>query len=605
MAFRPATTNRSRSRLLAALLLGTALSCGAMTFSPAAAQTVTVERLTFGPKEMTVSIPRIEVDGSSLTQGELATLFQFKDIRSIADMLARFNARSVRVPEIRVEQNLPKGDGKSTAQSIVYRDLTFTNVVAGKAQKASLAGGTTDMTDSELGKVTGTIGHMSMEDVDFTASVRFLIDKAVGGEAPKTLYRNGSFDGLSMKGDKFEMTTGRMSFGEFRARPMRTPFAEIFALAQDMEKSKGQPPKPEDMRRMADFVIDLLDAFESTPATVENIRVVAPDKAKNQLITMSLGKMTIGAFGKRRYPSITTENMEIKAPDGSVSIGNFNFKGIDFGPTARGLQEAGTAPLDQWAMENWRKLLPSFDGFAVSNVNIDVPDDKNKGQRIKAKLGAFDLSLAAYMQGIPTDIQSRLSNFVIDVPTAAKESGLKELLALGYKTIDASAALAAKWNEQSSTIAITNLSAQGAGMGAVNIKATIGNAIKELFLGDPTMMQVAAMGLTAKDLEVKVDNAGIFEKVIARQAQQQGKKPEELRRNMGAMANIVIPGVLGGGEAAQNVANAVSAFLAKPGSLVVAAKAKDPAGVSIGEAAMASNNPMALIQKVDITARAN
>ncbi|MBN9062254.1 MAG: hypothetical protein J0H41_07415 [Rhizobiales bacterium] len=596
---------RPRPRLLAALLLGTALSCGSMGFSPVLAQTVAVERLAFGPKEMSVSIPKIEVDGSSLTQGELATLFQFKDIRSIADMLARFNARSVRIPEIRVEQNLPKRDGKTTTQTIVYRDLVFSDVVAGKARMANLAGGTTAMEDSELGKVTGTVGRASMEDVDFTASVRFVIDKAVGGEAPKTLYRNGSFDGMTMKGDKFEMSFGRMSFGEFRARPMRTPLMDIVTLAQDMEKNKGQPPKPEDTRRIVNFVIDVLDAFESTPATVENIRVMAPDRAKGGMMTMSLAKMTIGAFGKRRYPSISTENMDIKAPDGSVSIGAFTFKGIDFNPTAAGLQEAGSAPIEQWAAENWRKLLPNFDGFSVANVNVDVPDEKNKGQRIKARIGGFDLSLASYLQGIPTDIQSRLSNFVFDVPPATKDNGLKEILALGYKTVDASAALAATWNEQSNTIAISNLSAQSAGMGAVNIKATIGNAIKELFVGDPTMMQVAALGLTAKDVEVKVDNAGVFEKVIARQAQQQGKKPEELRRNMGAMASIIIPGVLGGGEAAQNVANAVSAFLAKPGTLLVAAKAKDPAGLSMGEAAMASNNPIALIQKVDITARAN
>lgn len=605
MATPSAPIRRTRSRFLAALMVGTALACGSLTVGPAAAQTVTVERLTFGPKEMVVTIPKIEVDGSSLTQGELTTLFQFKDIKSIADILGRFNARSVRLPEIRIEQNLPKGDGKSTTQTVVYRDLTFTNVVAGKAKTAVLAGATTTMEDSELGKVNGTMGRMSMEDVDFTSSVRFMIDKAVGGETPKTLYRNGSFDGMSMKGDKFEMTLGRMAFGEFRARPMKVPFTEIFAMAQEMEKTKGQPPKPEDMRRIADFVIDLLDAFESTPATAENIRIVAPDKVTQRPVTIALGKMTMGAFGKRRYPSILAENLEVKAADGVVTLGSFNFKGIDFNPTAMGLQEAGAQPLDQWAMMNWRKLLPSFDGFAVSNVNIDVPDEKNKGQRIKAKLGDFDLTLSAYMQGIPTNISTRLRNFVFDIPPASKDNGLREILAMGYKAIDASASLSAKWNEQANTISIENLSAQSAGMGSVAVKATIGNAIKELFLGDPTMMQVAALGLTAKDIEIKIDNSGVFEKAIARQAQQQGKKPEDLRRDMGAMANIVIPGMLGGGAAAQTVANAVSAFLAKPGSLLLAAKSKDPAGISVGEAAMASGNPMALIQKVDISAKAN
>lgn len=599
------STSRPLSRIAAALMIGTALACGSVALAPAQAQVVTVERLAFGPPQMAVTVPKIEVDGSSLTQGELATLFQFKDVKSISDMLGRFNAKSVRFPEIRVEQNLPKGDGKATKQTIVYRDLVFTDVVAGKAKAAVLTGGSMDMDDSELGKSTGTIGRMSMEEIDFTSMVRFMIDKAVGGEAPKTLYRNAAFDGMSLKGDKFEMSMGKMTFGEFRARPMRTPFSEIFALAQEMDKTKGQPPKSEDLKKLVDFMMDLLEAFESTPATMENLKITAEDKTKKTPINISMAKMTFGAFGKRRYPSITADNLEIKAVDGSVSMGSFNFKGIDFTPTAVALQEVGGQPLEAWAATNWRKLIPGFDGFAVANVNIDVPDDKNKGQRIKAKLGSYDLTLGSYVQGIPTNISTKAQNFVFDIPANTKDNGMREIMALGYKALDVSAALSAKWNESSNTINIENLSAQGAGMGAVNIKATIGNAIKELFIGDPTMMQIAALGLTAKDLEVKVDNSGLLEKVVAREAQKQGKKPEEFRRDMGAMANLVIPGLLGGGEAAQTVANAVSAFLAKPGSLLVSARAKDPAGISLGEAAMASGNPMAIIQKIAITARAN
>ncbi|WP_342362579.1 hypothetical protein [Terrarubrum flagellatum] len=603
MQFRPARAPRLLPRLVAALMIGTALAGAPAAFAPAQAQTVAVENLTFGPKEMSVAIPKIEVDGSTLTQGELATLFQFKDIKSIADTLGRFNARSMRIPEIRVEQNIAAG-GKTTKQTIVYRDLTFNDVQGGKAKTVALAGGSMAMEDAVLGKSTGTVGRMSMEDMDFTGMVRFMIDKAVGGEAPKTLYRNGSFDGMSMKGDKFEFSLGKMTFGEFRARPMKTPMIEFLALAQDMEKNKGQPPDPATMKRLIDFMMDLLDAFESTPATMENMKIAAPDD-KGRQVNIAMGKLTMGGFGKRRYPSILVENMEIKAADGFVNLGTFNFKGIDFGPTFAGLQEAGTAPLEQWAQANWRKLIPSFDGVAFGNVNIDVPDDKNKGQRIKAKLGNYDLTLASYVQGIPTNISTQMRNFVFEIPANTKDDGLLQIVALGYKAIDASAGLQAKWNEQTKTISIDNLSAQGAGMGAVNVKGTIGNAIKELFTGDPTMMQVAALGLTAKDLEIKVDNAGLLEKLIAREAQKQGKKPDDFRRDMGAMANVIIPGMMGGGEAAQTVANAVSAFLAKPGSLLLAAKAKDPAGISIGEAAMASNNPLSLLPKLAISAKAN
>jgi hypothetical protein len=289
------------------------------------------------------------------------------------------------------------------------------------------------------------------------------------------------------------------------------------------------------VRRILDFMIDLLDAIESTPMTMETMRITAPDAQKRPM-NASLGKVTIGAFGKRRYPSVLAENIKIEAPDGIVSFASFNFKGIDFAPTAAGIQEAGSQ-LEAWAAENWRKLLPNFDGFALAGMNVDVPDTKNRGQRIKAKLGDFDLTLGSYIQGIPTNISTRLRNFVFDIPANTKEAGLKDILALGYRSLDVSAVLSAKWDEGAKTIIFDNVSVQGASMGGVNVKAIVGNAIKELFTGDPTMMQIAAMGLTAKELEIKVDNSGIIEKLVAQEAAKQGKKPEDFRRDMGAMAN--------------------------------------------------------------------
>ncbi|MET0605120.1 MAG: hypothetical protein ABWZ80_01570 [Beijerinckiaceae bacterium] len=601
---RPVSSKRTLPKLVAALMVGTALAYGTASYAPAAAQTTTIERLNFGPPQMAVSIPKVDVEGSSLTQGELTTLFQFKDAQSIVDVLGRLNAKAVRIPEIRVEQNLPAGDGKAVRQLTIYRDLTLTDISAGKARALAVSGGTMDMDDPTLGKTAGTFGRISVEDADFTAMARFFVDKATGDEAPKVIYRNGLFDGMSMKGAKFELTVGRMAFGEFRARPLKRGLLPIFDLIARAEKAKGEPADPQHMRDILNFIVDMFEAFESSPATVDGLKVAASDE-KNRPINATVGKITIGAFTKLRYPSLTAENLKVEAPDGSFTLASASFKGTDLAPVAAGIREAEGQDFETWISANWRKLIPSFDGFALAGMNIDVPDAKNPGQRIKAKLGDFDVTLGAYMQGIPTNISTRLRNVVFDIPANTTEKGLKDILALGYRTLDVSGAIQAKWDENSKTISFDNVSVQSAAMGGVNVKATIGNAIKELFVGDPTMMQIAAMGLTAKDLEIKVDNAGLIDKLIAQEARRQNKKPEDFRRDMGAMANVIIPGVLGGGEAAQTVANAVSAFIAKPISLLVAAKSKDPAGLSIGEAAMASGNPLALIPKLNISAKAN
>ena len=50
MFSRSASRHRPQSRLLLALMLGTALTCGGLAGAPALAQTTSVERLSFGPK---------------------------------------------------------------------------------------------------------------------------------------------------------------------------------------------------------------------------------------------------------------------------------------------------------------------------------------------------------------------------------------------------------------------------------------------------------------------------------------------------------------------------------------------------------------------------
>ena len=258
-----------------------------------------------------------------------------------------------------------------------------------------------------------------------------------------------------------------------------------------------------------------------------------------------------------------------------------------------------------WAQDNWRKLIPAFGGFYLNGIDFDFPDEKNKGQRIRGKLGEFDVTLAQYLGGIPTNIAAKLKNLAFDIPSNTKEKGLVDLLELGYRKIDVSAAFGTVWDEAAKNIKVTSLGFEGTDMGSVSIASTIGNAARELFTGDKNAMQLAALGLTMKDINVSIKNSGIFDKVYEREAKKGKKSPAQLKQEIAGMAQALIPAFLGGSDAATAVGKAVAQFAEKPNMLTVNAKSKEPNGITLLEAMMNSGNPMALLPKIDISASAN
>jgi hypothetical protein len=112
---------------------------------------------------------------------------------------------------------------------------------------------------------------------------------------------------------------------------------------------------------------------------------------------------------------------------------------------------------------------------------------------------------------------------------------------------------------------------------------------------------VALIGATAKTVELTVENKGLFEKMLAQQAQQKKKSPDDLRREYGMAAAVGIPALLGNGASAKTLGQAVARFITKPGRLAISAKTKDGGGLGLGDFA-SIGEPATILEKLDITA---
>ncbi|MGL4811636.1 MAG: hypothetical protein ACRCXM_07655 [Beijerinckiaceae bacterium] len=593
----------SSPRLLSTALLAAALTWAAVPPRAALAQTVSIESLSFGGAGSGFKIPKIEIDGSSLSQTEVTQLLGARDPKSVLAGLQKLNARAIRVPEMRLEQTIAFGDGEKMTNTTVYRNFTMNNVVAGKAASIDIAGGTFEGMDAKKGKISGTFGRMAAEEFDVPTMIRFFIEAAGPGDnAMRTVYRNFTFDGMNFKlPENAELVIGRMNVGDAKLRLMRQPLSEFFAF-MDANKDKKKLSAAE-TKQMISMVTGLLDAMETSAATIDGFKVRGLDKNKKP-IDVSADRFKVGPYANRVYPAYDIENISIKAPDGFMKIGRAGFKQMDFNGTMKALESAGDGDFEKWAEANWRSLIPAFAGFYIGGLDFDLPDEKNKGQRIKGKLADFDVTLGKYVGGIPTDISSHIKNLAIEIPGNTKEQGLRTLLDLGYKAIDIGANFSTQWDEASKTIKLKSLGIEGVNMGAITSASTFGGAVKELFTGDKNQMQLAALGLTVKDIDIKVVNSGLLDKLIATEAAKGKKTPDQLKKEIAGMAQQLIPAFLGGSDSATAVGRAVAQFAQSPRSLIVNAKAKEPNGISVLEAAMASGNPLALLPKIDISAKA-
>jgi hypothetical protein len=160
----------------------------------------------------------------------------------------------------------------------------------------------------------------------------------------------------------------------------------------------------------------------------------------------------------------------------------------------------------------------------------------------------------------------------------------------------------ARWREADNDLSIGNVSVQGVNMGGIVLRGTVGNVTRDVFAGDATMAQIALLGATVKQVALTIDNRGLFERVIDREARKQKKTADQLRKELGAVAQMMIPAFLGSTPSARAVAAAVSKFVAKPNRLVVTAKSKNPMGLGAADLLMSGGNPADILAQIDLTA---
>lgn len=578
------------------------IAAGAALLFPnlSAAATVTVTGITStGAGGIRIEIPTIEAEDSSLDEAGIRALFAGPDYGGLLAGLADLDAAAIRIPEISMRYDLPAANGGAAGEAeIIYRDFEMNDVADGIAHGARL--GSTEIRSAE--DMTITLGTMTLDLLDIGAILGFYgIGSAGGGEEMKPLYENFRMDGASVASPAFNCDIGPAVAERFSARPISGSFDELMKLTAEFEQAEtsGEPPSPEAISAFVAFYADFLRAFESTPTTLDGLECTGTESGKP--VHIGAGALLVGGFSPGVYPEIAVDDFRLEiAGDGWFEFGNFTWKRTDLNGPIDALLAARQTLTEDWFEKNWRSVIPAIEGFSLEGLAFDVPDADNPGSRSSMSIGALDLTLSEYRDGIPAHVSTNGSNIVFDVPAAEKE-----LRSLGYEQLDLGYDLAARWDEPNEEIVVERFMMTGAGMGTVTLSGIVGNAGSDLFALDEKVSMRAAAGLTVKELTIDIENGGLAPALIAMMAREEGQEPQEFHVALTGLARALPLAVLGGTPEAVELSNALGSFLGGAPNLRVTLTSVDPAGIGLNDLAAAENDPAALKGKVTIAAEAS
>lgn len=565
--------------------------------SAAAQQTadVTLEGLSFGMGGVVYRAPRVEFKGTPLSRAELERLMSSASGLQPAARISAVTAREIVMPEVVSELVGPQG-----RQVTTYRDVVFRNVAAGRIASVTAASGLFSA-PTVTGQAEGTFGRFSIDDVDLGLAVSLFTDKATSGAAAlKRLYGAFSLDALSMPDkDGAMLRIARMSGRDFSARPTREGWAGALETLSKNPDIAAAPP--EDRKRAFAVMAEIMDAFEIGLLEMTGFEFKSGKTGEGD---GKIGRIAFTGGSGGRPGEIQVDAIELAMPDGTIKIGGMAFGGMSLKPLFEGLQNvAATAP-EEMSPGDMRKLLPLVGNLRLSGMDVDMPGDPGEdgkpGPRVRFALGGVEIVAEKPLEGLPTDVRLAFRNVVFVVPPTADNDGAKQLRSLGYERVDMSLAASLGWDAAGQQILLRDLSLNGADMGGVVIRGVVGNVPKDVFNPDTAVAMVALIGATARSLDITVENRGLADRILRRDAAASGRPVEELRREYGSMAALGVPMMLGNSAAAKSIGQAVARFIAKPGRLVIQARAKSAAGLGIGD--LAVPDPTAVLNLLDVTA---
>lgn len=558
-----------------------------------------------------ISVPHLRIDDANFDRKMLTETFGNSEL-TLAERVARFSASRVTLSEVDVLQTIA---GKE--QKVVYKDVALENVDKGHIARYSAAGATLDfdmdVVDANGKKISdrmqGSIGSAEGKDIDGVFLARLYTEKAGPDDTEaKPVY--GPFSAKNIV-----LTANDSSFGYDEIRSggftMRLPTEP---LLDTLDKIGGVTDPdaltPEERKQFFLRLVSIFDMIGKGDIEIAGFKI----KSKEPKESGSVDHIGV-AFDDRKL-NLSLKGFAVGDATDYMKVDEVSLDGFSWASSVEALRKF--AALDDAQAESFppTTLLPEFGTLQVKGVSGDLPNDQETDEdgdadasvpalpdRLKFAVKNYVIALNKPVNGIPSDVRIAYEDMEVPVPVGDDEV-FQKLRKLGFDRVVMSSNVEANWDEPNQSLVIKDFSVSGKDMGSVSLSGLMGGFTKEFFSGDKVLTQVAALGLKAREVKLKIEEKGLISKGIKLYAEENGVSEEDVRSSFSMMATMFLQELAADQPKFQDVVTAFSSFLAKPNIFELTVKARSEKGLGMLEMVAASQNPLSLLDKVDIEAKA-
>ncbi|GEP03961.1 hypothetical protein [Methylobacterium oxalidis] len=641
----------ARASVCALALLGAgplAAASGALAQEAASAvQDVTLQDVTLPFGSTVLTMPRVTVSGTRLSKDDLLAILKADSPEPWASRLARLDAASLTIPELR---SVHAGPGASR-QTVVYRDVAARDVRAGRAAELSAAGAAVTVAGGpETG--SGTYGRIGATDIDLAALARLYAVAGDGKGPVQRVYATVSVADVVYTDDRgTTVKLARVEGRELGGRQIPGGWTGALDAFAGLDLDKASPAE---RARVTAAAADLIEAvsvggFETRGLSISETKSADP-------LLLEVGRMAYAGQGPEAGMSL--EDLAFAQKGVRSRVGKVTLTGFSLAPTVEALRRLSN-PQAEATDDALRRLTPVIGTLAMQDISLDLPSEPAKDSakdaakpapgparrpepREPARDSAGDPFESAARQalgvgptpgrtgpaeaaprsplhvglrnaaitfgpprdGVPTASRLSLTGLTLPAATVSGVPGLGSLTAYGYQDLDLNVVADTAWDEGRRELSVREVSISGKDMGTVRLTGTLGGIGPEIFDPDAGVSGLAMLSATAKALDLTIENTGLFERFIAAQSKVLSLKPDELRQEYVTASVLGVPVILGNSPAAKAIGAAMGQFVTKPGRLSVTAKAKDGTGLGVADFSTAGS-PGAVLDKLDVDAKAN
>ena len=571
-----------------------------------------------------ISIPSVAIEDANFDSAMLKDTFGNSGL-TLPERVGRFSAKRLTAQEIKVVQTVANNE-----QNIVYKDVALEDINLGKVARYTAGSTDFDFTVEVPGedgekvtdKMTGTMGVAEGKDIDGVFLARLYTEKAgPDDKEAKPVYGPFSAKNIVMKTKDVTFSYDEVRSNGFSARMPAVPFTETMQKLQSLEKT--DEPSPAETRELILQLTSLFETLGKGDVELIGMKIEPADASKGK---GGIERIAV-AFDNQKMDA-TIKGFDFAEGQDYMKMEEASLKGFSWATSIEGLKKFASLSDDQVENFPYTTMLPEFGTLRIAGIDADLPYDQSEEvdageenaddaaqasteetsvpslpERIQFAMKSYEVALNKPYNGIPTDVRVAYEDMSLKVPAQGSDEFYQQLRKLGYDRLIISSNFEANWDEANQNLIIKDISISGKDMGSVSMSGLMGGFTKEFFSGDKVMTQVALLGLKARQVNLKIEEKGLIAKGLKMYADENNMSEDEVRSTVSLIAAAALQELTADQPQLQDVVAAFSAFLAKPNIFELVVKAKTDKGIGALEMVAASQDPLTLLDKVDIEAK--